>query len=102
MAIKDVANNFNSHFIPLLLNFTIRLPNDYFFLSLFIANCLSLLSGFILIFVSWKTGPVWWTNISFRVMTVITILDYIVIPLTVTVNIMIYLIEFKKFGDPIK
>lgn len=101
VAIKDVASDFNSHFIPLFMSWGVIINQwVYPILIIRIANVISAILITILIFVSWKKGgPTWWTPISHKVFFVLLIVDYLVIPLIVLLTTLIYFSTYISYKE---
>ena len=89
VAIKEVADEFAAQYVPFIVSIIIFFqPNGtntgklYWTLKMILlSNMASVFCITFLVFVSWKKGPAWWTNISHYFFFILLLLNYILIPL---------------------
>lgn len=88
-AIIDVSNAFTGQLVPLLaglwLNDLYNIHSDKFSWSLaliLISNVISVICITVMVFVSYKKGPKWWTKISISVFRKLVLTNYVIVPVT--------------------
>lgn len=90
LAIVEVANTFNAQCIPLFVSIVLFVEHNdtgkgtplFFQMAVILgSNTVSVLIITILIFVSWKKGPRWWTDVSHFTFGSLIFIVFLVIPI---------------------
>lgn len=102
-AIIDVSNAFTGQVVPLFVGFWLnRLyvihskAFNWALVVILFSNIISVFCITVMVFVSYKTGPEWWLKISLKVFKILVWVNYIVVPFSNLVALVVLVAIRKK------